>query len=170
MTGANKSCAVIIAPSHDDQDDAMQKRRSTREAPVLPVTANDKVSFPKRRKRRITNDGSASVYLCGTTAFITMVVALILLALVFFIGKSLSGGSLFDSENGTDIKATETRAVMEDHSEELDEPLPLAQFETVTRALAHSNLVGLYYAASWYVASILKMNACLIFPCVYCLQ
>ena len=101
---------------------SMQKRRVTsNKEQVLPLIDGD--TKGNSAGGRIRPKDSARVTFWAVVIIVTLIV------LALFIGKS----------------STETFQ----NDDNLARPLALSEFETVHRALEHSNLVAIYFAASW---------------------
>lgn len=110
----------------DTASTTMQKRRtaSAKDA-TLPLTQED-TKGPGRNRTK-----GRERMVCGPT-FWAVAIVLTLVALVLFLGRSV----------------TEPSPYMEEEYEEVG-VLPLSEFETVNRALDNANIVALYFAASW---------------------
>ena len=111
----------------EDSPGLIMLRQKRRDSPnkVLPVTTAD-----VRGTQRIRRKGDA-----GNPKLWTIVIIVVLVAFVMFVGRSLVVGR---SSTATFYEQAEQVRAM-----------PLSQFPTVSDALKHANLVGLYFAASW---------------------
>ena len=116
------------------KESSMQKRRT---APVLPVTAGDASKPLQSRRPRIPANGKASSSDPHPSGKILL--ALFLFGLV---ALGVQRTSVFTTSE------TASGRVLEDGPDE-EPPKPLAGFPSLQYALDNSQIVGLYFAASW---------------------
>mmetsp|Transcript_1705 Transcript_1705/g.2638 ORF Transcript_1705/g.2638 Transcript_1705/m.2638 type:complete len:252 (+) Transcript_1705:72-827(+) len=110
----------------------MQQRRrapNSASSPVLPVTTTDSAMNGKRKHRE---DHS----FCGPKFWSIMVLVVMAMLVVFCIQQ-------FTSNSPADTMNPQYS------SERGLKPLPLSQFPTLNQALEQSEMVALYFAASW---------------------
>jgi hypothetical protein len=102
---------------------SMQKRRiASNKGQVLPLIDGDTKGNSSAGRIRQKDSG-------GVTCLAVVIIIVTLIVLALFVGK------------------TSTETFQNDG--DLARPLALSEFETVNRALKHSNLVAIYFAASW---------------------
>lgn len=103
----------------------------------LPLTGHDTVSSGRISKARPTSSMRMRLKQSGQLQSVQIIICSV--AIVFFVGVII----LFASRTTPGSDETQTHFVRDERQ------LPLAEYVSLQYALAHSKLVGLYFAAAW---------------------